>query len=189
MYLFFDYVDPLSYLLDRALVEIEDVGDLSVRREPFEIRPPPAAMLDPDEKSWRDRWESAIRMETAGSPLIRPRIVPWTRKAHELALHAREHGCFRDVHDALFRVYLQEGKDIGRIDVLLEIGVSCGLDHLETKAVLDVDRYAEAVEAATSSALARGVTEVPCLRLGERALTGYPGEEALRAFLAGGSQK
>jgi hypothetical protein len=47
--LFFDYVDPLSYLLDHALRELEGTGSTSYRIEriPFELRPPPDPLLDP----------------------------------------------------------------------------------------------------------------------------------------------
>jgi predicted DsbA family dithiol-disulfide isomerase len=127
--------------------------------------------------------------EAHGIPLRRPWIVPWTRKAHELGAHARENGCFQDIHDALFRAYIQEGEDIGRVDVLVEIGRNGGLEPAATKAVLDVDRFAEEVEEGRQRALAMGIVEIPTLWMDGRDLAGFPEDEALRRFLERGSDE
>jgi predicted DsbA family dithiol-disulfide isomerase len=169
---------------------MEGPGLPGVSWKPLEIRPPPLSLLDPEDEKWKERWNTMVQEgERIGVSLTFPWIVPWTRKSHELAFHARETGCFQEIHDALFRAYLQDGKDIGRVDVLLEIGVSCGLDRMETKAVLDVDRYAETVVAATGEAREMGVGDVPFLRLGDRPLSGYPKEDDLQAFLSGSSHQ
>jgi predicted DsbA family dithiol-disulfide isomerase len=110
-------------------------------------------------------------------------LVPWTRKAHELALHAREEGCFFAVHRALFEVFLLEGRDFGRVDVLLKIAVQHGLDLSLTKAVLDVDRHAPMITAARARAERLGVRGVPTLRVGDRTLEGFQNQGTILAFL------
>jgi predicted DsbA family dithiol-disulfide isomerase len=121
--------------------------------------------------------------EARGVKLRRPPIVPWTRKAHELAFHARERGVFQEVHEALFRAFLQEGRDIGRVDVLADLGADAGLDRTETKAVLDVDRYADRVLARRREAEEARITLVPTLARRDQVLEGYPEEEILLTFL------
>src|SRR5262245_10278666 len=138
---FFDYVDPLSWILEREIVELEAEGVPPVGRHPLELRTPPASLVRPSDPLWVRRWEEATRLtEPGGFTLAKPTLVPWTRKAHELALHARAQGRFAGVHAALFRGFHQEGRDIGRVDVLVALAVTAGLNATETKAVLDVDR-------------------------------------------------
>jgi predicted DsbA family dithiol-disulfide isomerase len=182
--LFFDYVDPASFLLESRLRGLISEEGPTLIPEPLEIRPPPEPLLDPEDGGWRDRWDSMAQLgERLGVELKRPWIVPWTPKAHELAVHAKDNGCFRDIHDALFRAYLQEGRDIGRVDVLVEIGRSGGLDPGETKAVLDVDRNTQAVEEGRARAAEMGILRVPTLWIDGRMLADYQEDEALRGFL------
>jgi predicted DsbA family dithiol-disulfide isomerase len=181
---YFDYVDPGSYLMDLRVERAAAQAGSPVEREPFELRPPPGELVDPDDPAWLAYWEdmaAALRIE--GIPVRRPDLVPWTRKAHELVLHAREKGDGSGVHRALFRRFLEESADIGRVDVLLEVATRAGLDVTETKAVLDVDRHAERVERGRREALARGVRGVPTLALGERILEGVHDHDVIRAFL------
>jgi predicted DsbA family dithiol-disulfide isomerase len=182
--LYFDYVDPASFLLERRIRALADPDDPPVTPTPFEVRPPPLPLLDPLRGPWGERWE-AMRgeAEARGVKLRRPPIVPWTRKAHELAFHARERGVFQEVHEALFRAFLQEGRDIGRVDVLADLGADAGLDRTETKAVLDVDRYADRVLARRREAEEARITLVPTLARRDQVLEGYPEEEILLTFL------
>jgi predicted DsbA family dithiol-disulfide isomerase len=119
-----------------------------------------------------------------GLPLVRPRIVPWTRKAHELLFHASETTSPGEIHESLFRTYLIEGRDIGRVDVLTALAGEHGLDSNESRAVLDVDRHRPSLERIRAQGIRAGVTTVPSLQAGEEILRGSPTEEELDAFLA-----
>ena len=162
---FFDYVDPLCWLWERILTAHE-TSSTTVMRHPFELRPPPSEMLDADGPFWMRRWAWVREAVPEPERPPQPRIVPWTRKAHELALHADEKGMFRSVHESLFQAYIEEGQDIGRVDILVELAVRAGLDRSETKAVLDVDRHADRVEQLRVEAERRLVRGVPCLLAG-----------------------
>ena len=185
LHLFFDYVDPASFLLEHRLRARPDFGSLQLHLHPFELHPPPNVLLDP-EMEWAGRWAPLERAaREMGFSLSRPWIVPWTRKAHELAALANETGCLAKVHDALFRAYLLDGQDIGRIDVLVELGRKSGMDPLETKAVLDVDRFQEHVETRRGAGVEARVTRVPTLLLHDMRLEGYPKAADLENFLRG----
>lgn len=183
---FFDYIDPASLLLERRISEAEETLGRAVRRRPFEVRPPPMPLLDPDEPAWRAYWsEVAAVAEADGLSLRKPALVPWTRKAHELALQARARDRFAEVHRALFVAFLLEGRDIGRVDVLTDVAVAHGLDWTETRAVLDVDRHAEEVAQERAEAERRGIRGVPTLRAGDRSLEGLHDTGTILAFLEG----
>jgi predicted DsbA family dithiol-disulfide isomerase len=180
---YYDYVDPGSWLVERMLADAEGSG-ATVERVPFEVTPPPTPLVDPRGDVWRRFWEGALAMSAEeGVTLADPRIVPWTRKAHELALHARELERFPEVHRALFTTFLVEGRDLGRVDVLLDVATRHGLDLTATKAVLDVDRHTGAVAEARAAAERLGVRGVPTLLADHGKLEGFRGRTATLAFL------
>lgn len=155
-----------------------------MERVPFEVRPPPEPLIDPGGDAWGRYWAAmALEAGEEGLELSTPTRVPWTRKAHELGLHAKDKGRFEEVHEALFGCLLTEGRDLGRVDVLVELARACGLDPGETKAALDVDRYTAELEGLRSRGEAEGVRGVPTLVFGERVLEGVPSTSELDAFL------
>lgn len=183
---YFDLVDPISFLVERELRAIEAEDGIVVERVGVELRPAPAPLAAPDDPEWAGRWAEARAL--AGEldlVLPRPPFVPSSRKAHELLLHARADGS-ADAHavrGATFRAFFREERDIGRVDVLVEIARAHGLDPTETKAVLDVDRYAEEVIARGRDAVARGVAGIPWLERDGGTLRGFHNRSALRTFL------
>lgn len=183
--LFFDYVDPASYLLEHRLRKLEGATTFRLAHQPFELTPPPSPRPALRESETLRRWERMLEPgKEMGIQMKRPWIVPWSRKAHELASHAAAKGCFREIHDTLFRAYLVEGVDIGRVDVLVELAARHALDPKETKAALDIDLHGSSVMEARQAALDMGVREVPTLLWLGRRLEGYPDQANLARFLA-----
>ncbi|HET9983047.1 MAG TPA: DsbA family protein [Longimicrobiales bacterium] len=184
-----DYVCPFSYLAEAGLARLRTEEGLEVEYRPFELRPAPAPLPDPADPALAESWERTILplAETLGVEIRRPRVEPRSRKAHEAAAFAREKGVFPAMHDALFRAFFRDGRDIGRIDVLVELGVELGLDRTETRVVLDVDRYAPEVEAAELEAVRRGILGVPTFVAGDDELVGLQPYSVLRAWVRGES--
>lgn len=191
VHIYFDFIDPLSYLLARELevvlaeLRAADGGDtFDVRWTPFELRPPPTPLTTSDDPTLAARWHQARALEVAAGLEFRPgHLVPWTRKAHELLLHAATANLQETVRTAIFECWLLEGRDIGRVDVLVELARDAGLDVTETKAVLDVDRFEADVAAAREAALSAGITNTPLLARGDRRLEGFHNRTALGTFL------
>ena len=180
---YFDYVDPGSYLTDVQLVRLVP-PEVEVARHPFELRPPPEDLMDPGSPEWRAYRQSVTELAAAIKlPLASPDFMPWTRKAHELRLHAAEKGLEGPIHDALFKARFEDGADIGRVDVLVGLAVGLGLDLTETKAVLDVDRYADRVAELRRQAEAEGVERTPTVRIGSERLEGPLRIDELRGLL------
>ena len=180
---YFDAVDPVSFLMDREIRAVEDESGLRVTRVPFELRPAPAELTDPADLCWESRWSEAQSL-TAESLLV-PHLVPRSRKAHELFLHAETSGLGRAALEEIFNAFFVKGLDIGRVDILVGIGRSLGLDHTETKAVLDVDRFEAEAGHLTETADAAGVSTVPCLVTPDARLEGFHNQAAIGTLLAG----
>lgn len=182
--LWFDYVDPASFLVDRMLRDIPHPG---VERRPLEVVPPERPVVPPGDPGWLEHLGAMAREAgSMGLVLQPPPVIPWTRKAHELAFHAREQGCFAPIHRAIFDGYFLSGLDIGRVDVLVELAAAEGLDRTTTRVVLDVDRFTESVVSERASAAAGGILGIPALVRGGERLTGFHSREQIQAFLAGG---
>ena len=186
--LWFDYVDPASFVVDHLLGEV--LAELPGRRveavhRPLEVIPPDRPLLDPGDPGWRDHLAAATEAAAHERVDLRPpAVVPWSRKAHELAFHAREQGCFAAIHRAIFHGYFLDGRDIGRVDQLVEIAVQKGLDATAARVVLDVDRFAEAVLEERQAAAHAGIMGLPTLVLGTARLTGLRDRGEIRAFLS-----
>lgn len=95
-----DYVCPFCYLAEPTLARIkQEFGDaVRVTWRAFELRPAPVPTLDPKGEYLREVWaRSVYRMASdRGMTLRLPPVQPRSRRAHEAAFVAREHGKFAE---------------------------------------------------------------------------------------------
>lgn len=106
-----------------------------------------------------------------------------TRKAHELVHHADSLGKQGEMKERLFRANFTEGRELGDIDVLVEMAVDIGLDPLDTRQALETSRYRDAVIEDEQEAKALGV-QIPYIAFGEKqVISGVKRSEVLLAAL------
>ncbi len=181
-----DYVCPFCYLGDSVVARLRGDGLLCEYRA-FELRPAPAPIIDGDSEYIRRGWIQSVEPLAAqlGVDIKRPVMHPHSRKAHEAAAFAREHGLATEMHEAVFRAFFVQGLDIGRIDVLVGIGEALGMDRTELKVALDIDKYTDAVLADEQAAVHEKIVGVPTFipETGER-LVGVQSYESLRAAVS-----
>jgi predicted DsbA family dithiol-disulfide isomerase len=104
----------------------------------------------------------------AGITLASNRWLANSHRALELSEFARDRGKFEAVHEALFRNYFDDAKDIGSLEVLLGIAEECGLDVDEFGFEILVGRYAELIDTTTNLAREKGVTSTPTMIFDDR---------------------
>ena len=113
--------------------------------------------------------------------------TPRTRKAHETARFARGAGLEAEMRAALYGAFLDQARDIGRIDVLVEIGAELGLDPTELKVTLDIDQFTDDVIREQTAGRRLGVVNAPSLVLiagsAARILTGVGAPAELAEIL------
>ena len=97
----------------------------------------------------------------AGWPYQPGRHIPNAHRSLEAAEFAREQGVFDAYHRALFSAYFGEGRDIGDVSVLSELGVGVGLEASALEEALASGRYAALVNEATEEARGSGITGTP----------------------------
>lgn len=160
---FSDFACPFSYVTEAALRRMTSAGEVEPTHLAWELYPAPAPLPPADDGAWMQ----ALRplADELGLALRVPAPVR-TRKAHEAAAFAASKGAGTVMREALFAAHFAEGRDIGRIDVLVEIGASVGLDASELKVVLDVDAFSARIQAEQDAARQAGVEGVPTVVAG-----------------------
>jgi predicted DsbA family dithiol-disulfide isomerase len=175
---FADYVCPFCYLAESVLARLRADGIVPIDGCAVELRPAGTGLPSPEVGWMRESWERDVLPLAAelGVEMQYPTLMTRTRKAHEAVAYARGHGRFDAMHEAVYRAYWQEGRDIGRIDVLTEIGAEVGLDAAGLRVELDIDKWSERVDQDMAWAALRGVTGVPAYLLHEVAGEAMPAQ-------------
>ena len=111
-------------------------------------------------------------MDAEGLPYGRRTHTYNSRLAQELGKWADTQPAGAVIHDLLYRAYFVDGRNIGDIDVLVDIAVSAGLPAAEARAVLEERRCKDAVDADWAKSHRYGVTGVPTFVAGRYGVVG-----------------
>ncbi len=87
------------------------------------------------------------------------------------------------LHDALYRAYFVETRNIGDIDVLMDVVAKAGLDAAAARDALEARRYRDAVDRDWAKSRQYGVTGVPTFVAGGYGVVGAQPYETLEALL------
>lgn len=160
---FADYVCPFCRLAESVLARLRRDHGVESEVAAFELRPPGSPVPGAANPWKREAWHRVIVPLAAelGVALQYPSLMPRTRKAHEAVAYARSVGTSGPMHEAVYDAYWQDGRDIGRIDVLVDIGAAVGLDRTALKVALDIDQWTERVLQDLAAARRLGLTGVP----------------------------
>lgn len=118
-------------------------------------------------------------MDAEGLPYGRRTHTYNSRLAQELGKWADTQPGGEAIHDALYRAYFVEARNIGDPEILVEITQSVGLPAEEARAVLAERRFKEAVDADWAKSHAYGVTGVPTFVAARHGVVGAQPYEVL----------
>ncbi len=163
--IFSDFTCPFSYFMEAALRRRAADGGVGIDYRAFELYPAPTPLPGaPQPEGWR---EALLPLaQEVGIRFGEPKAVPRTRKAHEAARVARASGLEAEMRSAIFAAYWEEAQDIGRIDVLVELGRALGIEPTALKVALDIDQLTDVVLREQAAARQTGVDSVPTLVIG-----------------------
>ena len=106
-----------------------------------------------------------------------------SRLAQELGKWAESKGQGKAYHDAVFRAYFAEGRNIGKLSELLALIGSLSLPVEEARKVLEDRSFKDLVDADWQRSYRMGVQAVPTFLAGGQLLVGAVPYEALEEFL------
>jgi predicted DsbA family dithiol-disulfide isomerase len=123
------------------------------------------------------------RMAAEGLAYGERKMTYNSRLAQELGKWADTQPGGEAIHDALFKAYFVEGRNIGDAAVLLEIAADVGLDAEKTKEVIEKRSWKDAVDADWEKSRRYGVTGVPTFVIGSQGVVGAQPYEVLEQLV------
>ena len=135
--------------------------------------------LDPEEMYARMK----RLMDAEGLPYGRRTHTYNSRLAQELGKWADTQPGGAALHDALYRAYFVDARNIGDVAVLIEVAQTVGLPADEARAVLAERRFKAAVDQDWAKSRAYGVTGVPTFVAGGQGVVGAQPYEVIAQLL------
>ena len=119
------------------------------------------------------------RMEAEGLPYGKRSMTYNSRLAQELGAWADTQPGGEAIHDALFRAYFVDGRNIGDPETLIEIAAATGLSADGAREVIEKRTHKAAIDADWAKSRQYGVTGVPTFVAGNQGVVGAQPYEAL----------
>ncbi|MFC1836328.1 DsbA family protein [Thermodesulfobacteriota bacterium] len=177
--------------MGKGLVEtLEKEFPLETEWVSYELRPEmpvegvPLSRRFPEEEI-KKRYEGLRRMgEPMGLVFGDITLTPNSGLALEASEFARDCNLFDAFHDRVFRAYFSETRDIGKMDVLLELAGEVGLDTKDLEAALNERRFSQRLADAREEGAQFGINAVPAFIInGSHKIVGAQPIETFRAYL------
>ncbi len=183
-----DYVCPYCLLAESVLSEAIGQRDISISWRAFELRPEPVPTLRPEDAYLPDIWKRSVYplAERLGIPIALPSISPQPRtaRAFELLVMAQDEGLDHPYSMRILRAFFQEDRDIGDLEVLIELAADAGLNRQAARHALESRAYAARHDEALRHARAdMAIASVPTIVVGNRIFRGTPALNDLRAAI------
>ncbi len=122
-------------------------------------------------------------MEAEGLPYGKRTHTYNSRLAQELGKWADTKPDGYAIHDALYKAYFVEARNIGDIDVLLDVARSVGLPEDEAREVLEKRTFKSEIDADWTKSRQYGVTGVPTFAAGGYGVVGAQPYEAIEELV------
>jgi predicted DsbA family dithiol-disulfide isomerase len=189
---FTDYVCPWCYLGDNRVKKLKRNYDITVRLVHFPLHPETPAegrtLLDlfgggPENIKAKNTRMKGL-METEGLPYSERSHTYNSRLAQEIGTWAETQPGGNAIHDKFFEAYFVDRRNIGDVDVIIDVVKSVGLDEQEARAVLAERRFEAAVDADWEKSRSYRVTGVPTFVSNGQGLVGAQPYETLQQLMA-----
>jgi predicted DsbA family dithiol-disulfide isomerase len=186
-----DYICPFCFIGKQRVDRLESKFGIDVEWKGFEIHPEtPTGGGDLASIGFDEDRAAAIYSrvqelsEDSSLKLNRPSRISNSRLALQIAEFAKEKGRAREYHEAVFRAYWQEGKDIGDRELLFSLAAQVGLGPEELDAYLKSGQAAAEMSRHLQEAREYGIDGVPTFVIGSKMVVGAQPYEVLeRVFL------
>ncbi len=186
-----DYICPFCFIGKERVDRLEKEFGVDVEWKGFEIHPEtPADGTDFASLGFDDATAGAIQSqvrklsEEAGLKLDLPSRISNSRLALQIAEFAKEKGKFKEYHEAVFRAYWQESKDIGHREQLFSLAAQAGLDLGELESYLESGQAGDKLNQHLQEAHEFGIDGVPTFVIGDKMVVGAQPYKVLQKVLS-----
>jgi len=182
-----DNVCPFCTIGARRVEKLQKEMDFEIEWRPFEIHPE----VSNDGMSMDDYFQGAgaelvNNVTDYGKDVdisINTRSLYNSRNSLKVNEFAKREGKFDDFHKAIFKAYLEDDRNIGNLDTLLDIAEEIGLDRVKTKAFIDSEEAEEIITNSKNEALRLGINSVPSFIINNNLIRGaYPYDSMKELF-------
>lgn len=155
---------------------------------PFELRPFPHPTLKPEEDYLQNAWKKSVypTAERFGIKMVLPHVSPqpYTHLAFEGFQFAKEQGLGNEYNHRVLAAFFQDERDIGEIDVLVQIAEEAGLSPKDFRDALETRKYKDIHQKALRHAYEEAnIQAVPTFIIGDRKLPGLYSKDSLEQVI------
>lgn len=139
----------------------------------------------------QSRQRLAALAKEEGLPMSATREMTYnSRLAQELGVWATEQGHGTEYHDATFRAYFVDNRNISEIDTLVKLAEAVGLDGKAARKVLTERTHSAKVDTEWADSRRAGVDAVPTFEMaGQRVVGAQPYEVLEQLAIQAGAKK
>ena len=178
---FFDYICPWCYLsaVRTERLRKEFGVELVMRAFPLHPETPEEGMELTELFAGREEYIESMQTKllhiaaTEGLPLTKRTRTYNSRRAQELGKWAESQGIGTLYHQAVYRAFFVEGRNIGLTDELIAIAASVGLPAEKARMVLETSSFSSVVDTDWQRARELRITSVPTHLYEGKRLAGF----------------
>ena len=183
---FYDYICPFSYIGSKRIQEIASDYGIEIEWKGFEIHPEypsdgklrkrslKMAKVNESLKSVMDEQESKFKL---------PGFVTNTKMALEAAEFAKTEGKFLEFHNTCYDSYMINRKNIGDINIILEIGENVGVNKHRLQEALTNKEMTDSLVSYKEDAKKADVLGVPTILFNDFRIHGVQSIETYKSFI------
>lgn len=189
---FTDYVCPWCYLGDNRVKQLKQAYNIEVQLVHFPLHPDTPAEgrtlqdmfgTGPEDIAAKNTRMQGL-MDTEGLAYKTRSHTYNSRLAQEIGIWAETQDGGSAIHDKFFEAYFVDNRNIGDVEVIIDIVKSVGLDEQKARDVLSERSFKDAVDADWEKSHSYGVTGVPTFVSNRQGLVGAQPLEALEQLMA-----
>lgn len=183
---FSDFLCPFCYIGKQPLDEVAKEQNLDIEWKSFELRPE-GTEAPPRPPEYMERVKAGVEALATqyGLEMSLNGNSKASRRAHEGAKFADEHGKAQEYHEAMFAAQFKQGKNIDDMDTLVDVATSIGLDPASFREAVESRTYRDKVLEDERFAAEIGVTGIPCIIVGNKGAMGVQSVEQIKALIEG----
>ena len=182
-----DNVCPFCTIGARRIEKLQQEMDFEIEWLPFELHPEVTDEGMSYESYFEGHGTELVNNVTDyGKDVglnINTRSLYNSRNSLKVNEYAKREGKFEEFHKAIFKAYLEDDRNIGNLDILLDVAEEIGLDREKTKIFIESPEAEEIVANSKNEALRLGINSVPSFIIGNNLIRGaYPYDSMKELF-------